>query len=209
MRRDDMGPSLRWGDILGLLLAAFAVLLAATPAYAQTFPKLTGRVVDQADLLSPAQEADLDAKLASLDQRTGRQFVVATVNSLEGRPIEDYGYRLGRTWGIGNEQKDDGVVLLVAPKERKVRIETGYGARVFLTDAVSSVIIRESIVPHFKAGDFGGGISAGADQIIQMMALSPAEAAKRAQEIGAAETRRGSEDVNFFPVVLIVIFFFM
>lgn len=186
-----------------------AVLLAATPAYAQTFPKLTGRVVDQADLLSPAQEADLDAKLASLDQRTGRQFVVATVNSLEGRPIEDYGYRLGRTWGIGNEQKDDGVVLLVAPKERKVRIETGYGARVFLTDAVSSVIIRESIVPRFKAGDYAGGIAAGADQIITMMELPPAEAARRAQEIGAAETRRQDRSINPFPIIFMVIIFFV
>ena len=80
--------------------------------------------------------------------------MVATVKSLEGRTIEDYGYRLGRTWAIGQKGKDDGVILLVAPNEKKVRIETGYGARVFLTDAVSSVIIRESILPRFKAGDF-------------------------------------------------------
>lgn len=83
-----------------------AVLIAATPSYAQTFPKLTGRVVDQANLLSPAQEADLSSKSAALEQRTGRQFVIATVSSLEGRPIEDYGYRLGREWKIGDEQKD-------------------------------------------------------------------------------------------------------
>ena len=69
-----------------------------------------------------------------------------------GAPIEDYGYRLGRTWAIGAKGKDDGVILLVAPTERKVRIETGYGARVFLTDAVSSVIVREAILPRFKAG---------------------------------------------------------
>jgi len=198
---------IRLGSWLTMLLTA--ITLVATPAAAQTFPKLTGRVVDQADLLSPAQEADLDAKLAGLDQRTGRQFVIATVNSLEGRPIEDYGYRLGRTWGIGDEQKDDGVVLLVAPKERKVRIETGYGARVFLTDAVSSVIIRESIVPRFKAGDFAGGIAAGADQIITMMELPPAEAARRAQEIGAAETRRQDRSINPFPIIFMVIIFFV
>ncbi|MCF2513628.1 TPM domain-containing protein [Sphingomonas sp. G124] len=186
-----------------------AVLLAATPAHAQTFPKLTGRIVDQAGLLTPAQVVDLSSKSEALEARTGRQFVIATVNSLEGRTIEDYGYRLGRSWGIGNEQKDDGVILLVAPNERKVRIETGYGARVFLTDAVSSVIIRESIVPRFKAGDFGGGISAGADQIIQMMALSPAEAAKRAQEIGAQESQRREPSVNPFPVLFIVIIFFV
>jgi uncharacterized protein len=186
-----------------------AVLVAVSPAYAQTFPKLTGRVVDQAGLLTPVQIADLTAKSDALEQRTGRQFVVATVNSLEGRTIEDYGYRLGRAWGIGNEQKDDGVILLVAPNEHKVRIETGYGARVFLTDAVSSVIIRESIVPRFKAGDFGGGITAGADRIIETMELPAAEAAKRAQEVGAQETQRNERSVNPFPVLFIVLIFFV
>jgi uncharacterized protein len=192
----------------GMTVMLFALLLAI-PAAAQTFPKLTGRVVDQAHLLTPAQIVDISSKSEALEAASGRQFVVATVNSLEGRPIEDYGYRLGRAWGIGQEGKDDGVILLVAPNERKVRIETGYGARVFLTDAVSSVIIRESILPAFKAGDMGAGIVAGSDKIIGMMQLPPEEAARRAQEIGAAETRRGSEEVNFFPVVLIVIFFFM
>jgi uncharacterized protein len=186
-----------------------AVLIAATPSYAQTFPKLTGRVVDQANLLSPAQEADLSSKSAALEQRTGRQFVIATVSSLEGRPIEDYGYRLGREWKIGDEQKDDGVILLVAPAERKVRIETGYGARVFLTDALSSIIIRESILPRFKAGDLPGGISAGADQIVKQMELPEAEAAKRAQEIGAKEAKRQDRDVNPVPVIFIVIVFFV
>ena len=109
------------------------------------FRKLTGRVVDQANLLDPGQEAALAAKLAAVEQRSGRQFVVATLASLEGRTIEDYGYRLGRTWAIGDEAKDDGVLLIVAPNEKKVRIETGYGARVFLTDAVSGFIIRNSI----------------------------------------------------------------
>lgn len=189
---------------LCLFLLAFA-----SPAFAQTFPKLTGRVVDQADLLTPAQEAELSAKSDALEQRTGRQFVIATVRSLEGRTIEDYGYRLGRTWGIGGEQKDDGVILLVAPSERKVRIETGYGARVFLTDAVSSIIIRESILPRFKSGDMAGGIAAGADQVITMMELPPEEAAKRAQEIGAQETRRQEVDVNPIPIIFIVIVFFV
>ena len=186
-----------------------AVILAATPAFAQTFPKLTGRVVDQANLLTPAQEAELTAKSDALEKRTGRQFVVATVPNLEGRPIEDYGYRLGREWGIGNEQKDDGVILLVAPQERKVRIETGYGARVFLTDAVSSIIIRENILPRFKAGDIAGGIAAGADEIVTTMELPEAEAVKRAQEIGAKEAKRRDRDVNPIPVIFIVIVFFV
>jgi uncharacterized protein len=186
-----------------------ALLLIAAPAHAQTFPKLTGRVVDQANLLDPAQEAALTAKSDALEKRTGRQFVVATVSSLEGRPIEDYGYRLGREWGIGNEQKDDGVILLIAPNERKVRIETGYGARVFLTDAVSSIIIRNDILPRFKAGDIPGGIAAGSDRIVETMGLPEAEAVKRAQEIGAQEAKRLDRDVNPIPVIFIVIVFFV
>ena len=188
---------------------AIMLLFAATPAFAQTFPKLTGRVVDTADLLRPEQEVDLTSKLAALEARTGRQFVVATLPSLEGRTIEDYGYRLGREWRIGDEARDDGVLLLVAPNEKKVRIETGYGARVFLTDAVSSVIIRNSILPRFKAGDMGGGIVAGADAIISMLELPPAEAARRAKEIGAAEAKRGEAGINPIPVIVIVIVFFV
>ena len=196
------------------MLAALwlAVLVSVTPAAAQTFPALTGRVVDQANLLDPAQEAALDAKLASVEQRTGRQFVVATLASLEGRTIEDYGYRLGRTWAIGDEAKDDGTLLIVAPNEKKVRIETGYGARVFLTDAVSGFIIRNSITPKFKAGDLAGGINAGADEIIKMLELPAAEAARRAKEIGVAEAQRGQRSrggVNPFPVFLMIIIFFV
>ena len=186
-----------------------ALVALAAPATAQTFPPLTGRVVDQAGLLRPEQVQDLTSKAATLQAQTGRQFVVATVKSLEGRPIEDYGYRLGRTWGIGQKGKDDGVILLVAPAEHKVRIETGYGARVFLTDALSSVIIRESILPRFKAGDFGGGITAGADQIIKMMSLSPAEAQRYAAEASKREAARangGSAILPAFFWVLIIAF---
>jgi uncharacterized protein len=187
-----------------------AVLVTATPAVAQTFPPLTGRVVDNANLLDPAQEAALDAKLAAVEQRSGRQFVVATLPSLQGRTIEDFGYRLGREWKIGDEQKDDGTLLIVAPNERKVRIETGYGARVFLTDAVSSVIINTAILPRFKANDYPGGIDAGANEIITMLELPAAEAARRAKEIGAAEAqRRKSGGGSPFPIFIMVIVFFM
>jgi uncharacterized protein len=206
--RSDVAIQSRWLDCFAALAMTILMFLAV-PAAAQTFPKLTGRVVDQAGLLTPAQVQDISSKSDALEAATGRQFVVATVNSLEGRTIEDYGYRLGRTWGIGQGEKDDGVILLVAPNERKVRIETGYGARVFLTDAVSSVIIREAIVPRFKAGDMGGGIVAGSDQIISMMQLPAAEAAKRAQEIGATESRREESGAGFIPVIFIVVVFFV
>ena len=186
-------------QILAVLWLALIAL--ATPVAAQTFPPLTGRVVDQAGLLRPEQALDLTSKSEALEKQTGRQFVVATVKSLEGRTIEDYGYRIGRTWGVGQKGKDDGVILLVAPNEKKVRIETGYGARVFLTDAVSSVIIRESILPRFKAGDMAGGIMAGADQIIKMMSLSPQDAQRYAQEAGQREQARANAGPGVIPVI--------
>jgi uncharacterized protein len=188
-----------------------ALLALATPAVAQTFPQLTGRVVDQANLLSPEQELDLSSKSAALQAQTGRQFVVATVSSLEGRPIEDYGYRLGRAWAIGDKQRDDGVILLVAPNEKKVRIETGYGARVFLTDALSSIIIRNAILPRFKAGDMAGGIMAGADQIIKTMSLPAAEAQRQASQAQRAEQARAKGVANILPVVFwgIIILFIL
>lgn len=184
-------------------LALTIVWIVAAPAAAQSFPQLTGRVVDQANLLPPQDEAALTAKLQQLEQESGRQLVVATVQSLEGRTIEDYGYRLGRAWGIGQEKQDDGVILLVAPNERKVRIETGYGARVFLTDAVSSVIINNAILPRFKAGDFAGGINAGVEEIVTQMRLPQAEAQRRIEQAEArqAERQRGGRGFSIAPLV--------
>jgi uncharacterized protein len=199
---------------VGLLIASILLVFAA-PAFAQTFPSLTGRVVDQADLLTPPQETELTAKLAALEAQSGRQFVIATVNRLDGLPIQDYSYQLGRHWKIGDAQRDDGVVLVVAPKERKVWISTGYGARVVLTDAVTSVIIRNSILPKFKTGDMAGGIIDGASQVITMLTLPEAEAKRRAAEIGASEASRArgeGQRVGIFPVVfwgMIILFVIM
>jgi len=175
--------------LAALLLALLAL---AAPVTAQTFPALTGRVVDQAHLLTPAQVVDLTSKSEALEAQSGRQFVVATVNSLEGYPIEDYAYRLGRDWKIGSAKNNDGVLLLVAPNERKVWIATGYGAGGFLTDAMSGVIIRENILPHFKQSppDYGGGIEAGSDAIIKQMSLPPDEAAKNVAAAQQSERQR-------------------
>lgn len=163
-----------------------ALVTLATPLSAQTFPKLTGRVVDDAHLLSSAEVAALTAKSQTLETQTGNQFVIATIPDLQGFPIEDFGYRLGRAWGIGQKGKDNGVILLVAPKEHKVRIEVGYGATAYFTDAMSGLIIRQAIVPHFKENpaDFAGGIAAGADAITKQLSLSPDQAAKN---VAAAE----------------------
>jgi len=185
------------------VLWLIAVLLFAVPASAQTFPKLTGRVVDQAHLLSPAEVVDLTSKSQALEAQSGRQLVVATVNSLEGYPIEDYAYRLGREWKIGSAKNDDGVVLLVAPNERKVWIATGYGAGGYLTDAMSGVITRQAILPHFKQNppDYGGGIAAGADAIIKQMSLPPDEAAKNAAQAGQAQEQRQHSSGGALPVI--------
>ncbi|MGI8931491.1 MAG: TPM domain-containing protein, partial [Sphingomicrobium sp.] len=155
------------------------------------------------------QKVDLDSKLSALEAQSGRQFVVATVTSLEGREIDESAYLLGRHWKIGDEKRDDGAVMVVAPQERKVAIATGYGAGAYLTDSVTGRIIREAVLPRFKAGDMGGGIIAGADRVIDVMKLPPEEAAKRAQEVGAAEAKRRDRGVNPFPVIMMVIVFFV
>ena len=175
---------------LGLLIALLLVL-SGQAAVAQDFPKLTGRVVDQADLLDPQQEAALTAKLAGLETRTQRQLVVATLNSLEGYEISDYGYRLGREWALGQDgkgetEKDNGAILIIAPNERKMRIEVGYGLEPVLTDGLSSTIIRNDITPHFKDGDFVGGINAGVDRIVTQLELPADEAAKIASAAQAS-----------------------
>jgi len=188
-----------------------ALMALATPLSAQTFPKLTGRVVDNAHLLRPEQVVDITSKSEALEAQTGRQLVVATVPSLEGRPIEDYAYRLGRAWGIGQKGKSDGVILLVAPNERKVWIATGYGAGGFLTDAMAGIITRETILPHFKQTppDYGGGIEAGADAIIKQMSLPPDEAQRNVAEAEQAQKAHRNASPGILPVIfwMIIILF--
>ncbi|CAA9484774.1 MAG: Beta-propeller domains of methanol dehydrogenase type [uncultured Sphingomonadaceae bacterium] len=167
------------------------LLALASPAAAQTFPKLTGRVVDAANIIPPADEAAISAKLEALETASTRQLVVATVSDLQGRDIGDYGYRLGRAWGIGQSQADNGVILLVAPNERQVRIEVGYGLEPILTDAVSSLIIRNQITPAFRRGDYPGGINAGVDAIARQLQAPPEVAERAAME--AAQARRQGE----------------
>jgi uncharacterized protein len=180
-----------------------ALVALAGPAAAQTFPALSGRVVDQAHLLTPAQAVDITSKSEALEAQTGRQFVVATVNSLQGYPIEDYAYRLGRAWKIGTAKGNDGVLLLVAPNERKVWIATGYGAGGFLTDAMSGLITREAILPHFKQKppDYGGGIEAGADAIIKQMSLPAAEAQKNVAAAQQAQQQRQQSGAGALPMI--------
>ena len=156
-------------------------------------------------MLSPAVEASLTGKLEALEAQTGRQLVVATVPSLQGYEIEDYGYQLGRAWGIGDAKADTGVLLIVAPNERQVRIEVGYGLEPILTDALSSTILQGQVLPRFKAGEMEAGVVAGADAIAAQLALPADEAAARAKA-AAAKPKAQSDPRSGFPILLIVIF---
>lgn len=173
-----------WRLILALLLASLAGV-----AQAQTFPKFTGLVVDDAHVLSDEQKAGLTKRLDELQRTTGNQLVVATVPDLQGYGIEDYGYRLLRAWGVGLKDLSNGAILIVAPTERKVRIEVGYGLEPVLTDAFSSVVINQQIVPRFKDGDMPGGIVAGADAVADQLALPDAEAQAKVKAAAAEYDR--------------------
>ena len=165
------------------LAVLFAFLCLALPLRtaeaAPKFPTLTGRVVDDAHILSDRTRADLDQKLAALEAKTSRQLVVVTLPSLQGYEISDYGYQLGRAWGIGQAKLNNGALFIVAPNEHKVRIEVGYGLEPILTDALSSVIIQQAVVPRFRAGDFDGGTQAGVAALIQQLSLDPSAAEVR------------------------------
>jgi uncharacterized protein len=152
-----------------------AMMLASLTAMAANFPALTGRVVDDANVIAPQARASLDAKLKALEDKSGIQLVVATVPSLDDQDVESYANGLFRAWKLGEKQKNNGVLLLVAPRERKVRIEVGYGLEGTLTDAISKLIITNAIVPRFKANDYAGGIDRGVDDVIAVLTTDSAD----------------------------------
>ena len=154
------------------LVALLLALLCPGAAPAQTFPKFTNFVVDEANIIPAQAERRLDHKLAGLQRRTRHQLAIVTVSSLQGHDIADYANRLGRTWGVGRRHYDDGVLMVVAPTEHRVRIEVGYGLEATLTDPRCAEIIRDRILPYFRLQDFPGGITAGADAIIARLDLA-------------------------------------
>ncbi|WP_299016216.1 YgcG family protein [uncultured Caulobacter sp.] len=192
-----------------LVLTLVALAMALPALAAPTFPPLTDRVVDEAQVLSPDTERELSDKLENLEATTGRQLVVATVSSLQGYPIEDYGYQLGRTWGIGQKGENNGVILLVAPNERKVRIEVGYGLEPVLTDALSSVIIQSAILPKFRDGDLSGGVVAGTDALVEQLSLPADQAKARVAEASQPERHKaeGSPIVAIFVILFLIVVF--
>lgn len=185
-----------------LTLIAWICLTCAGAALPLTFPALTGRVVDEAGLLSASDRTELASQLSDLETKTKNQLVVVTLRSLQGTSIEDYGYQLGRSWRLGQKDKDSGVLLIVAADKREVRIEVGYGLEGSLTDAQTKLIIENSILPAFKAGDFSGGIKRGTAQIIQILDSDAAGAASGVLPNAAAGSNRPKANT---PVWLIIV----
>ena len=193
---------------LRLAVAAALVCCLATLAFAYDFPALSGRVVDQAGVMNAQSRSAVETKLKDLEDKSSIQLVVATVRSLQGGDIETYANQLFRFWKLGEAKKNNGVLLLVAPSEHKVRIEVGYGLEGTLTDALSSVIIQSAIIPRFKANDFSGGIERGVDGIISVLSGDTADWQRK---VGVRSNEPSKQFQSLFPFLFffIVIFVFI
>jgi uncharacterized protein len=184
-----------------VFIAAFFIL---APAWAApNFPVLaTGPVVDAANILGETSVVILANRLKDYESSSGHQVAVATVPMLEGYDIRDYGNQLFRKWALGDAKRNDGVLVLVAPNEHKVSIEVGYGLEGDLTDALSSVIIQNAMVPRFKAGDYVGGINAGVEDIQKVIGGQGDQVVQRAQN----QTTLTLNDILPFIILLIFVF---
>ena len=192
-------PARRFAQRLRIAVVALALAALAafgfTPTRAATiFPALTGRVVDQAHVLSSGERADLEGKLADLETKSGIQLEVATIASLDGEDIEPFANALFRAWKLGEAKKNNGVLFLIAPKEHRMRIEVGYGLEGTLTDATSALIIANAVAPRFKAGDFDGGVARGVDDIITVLTTDSADWQKKPE-------LRAEGDASFLDAV--------
>jgi len=197
-RRDLVGPN-RLHRLPGFLLAALALAVPAAAAEKEV-PFLSGRVVDEAGIVPPEARARIEQKLVAYEAETGHQVAVLTVPSLEGEAIDDYSLRVAEAWQLGREGVDDGVLFLVAPEDRRMRIEVGYGLEPVLTDLESSVILDSIVAPKFRAGDYGGGIEAGVDAIV---------ASLRGEEVGpppGAGDGMPVEDMPWYARGLVTLF---
>ncbi len=189
-----------------LLILLLALLLWPMAARAEpAFPALSGRVVDDAALLTLENRALLNDTLQRHEQMTGEQFVVVTVPDLQGMPIEDFGYQLGRHWGIGQKGRDNGALLIVAPNDRQTRLEIGYGLEDRLTDAASALIINRVMLPAFRAGDFNKGIVEGTQAALSVLGGTTSE-----QLAAQLPPNEDQDDPLPWPViVLLILFYFM
>ncbi|RXZ65636.1 TPM domain-containing protein [Pelagerythrobacter rhizovicinus] len=193
-------------ELVRLLLILAAAVGLALPAAAQEFPERgTAPVVDGANIIDEATEAALTQKLDAFEERSQRQFVIATIPDLQGYDIADYGYRLGRAWGLGDAENNDGIILIVAPNERRMRIEVGYGLEGVIPDGLAFEYI-EAMKPYFREGDYSGGIAMAADRIINQLELPPEEAAQVAAQ--AEQARESDGGFPFGALIWLAFLFF-
>ncbi len=193
------------GQIFLGLLAFYAL---AAPALAAIPPRPDGPVLDQAGIMSADAAAQLNARLKAYNRDTGRAVFVVTVKSLDDEDIASYSIKLAQNWGVGGNATDQGLVLLIAPNQRKIRIEVGYGLEEYFTDALSGRIIRETIAPSFRAGNFDGGINAGVSAIISQLDRDPASAKAVAEAAAAAsksENHNRKKESPFAAIIWIIL----
>jgi len=184
-----------------LMCGLFFVLFLPTALLAVGVPPLRGRVNDYAQLLSSQQSASLERLLSKFEQETGHQVVILTIPSLAGENIEGFGIRLADTWKIGKKGFDNGVILIVAQQDRKLRLEVGYGLEGVLPDAVASRILRDFIIPRFRAQDYSGGIVAGTEAVLKVIRREPLPATAR-------KTAQNAAPVAPLVILAIVLAFF-
>jgi uncharacterized protein len=189
------------------MLLWLCLLVACAASAAPNFPKLTGRVVDNANMLDAPTQSRLTDMLAAFEQKSGDQIVVVTLPNLGGNTIETYGYQLGRAWGIGQKKKDNGALLIIAKKEHKIRIEVGYGLEGKMTDAQSSIILHSILAPAFKKGDFDSGVLKGTAAMVQVLGGNPLAEPKR-----SARQSNGKPSIlhtlGFFGLMVAIVFLF-
>jgi uncharacterized protein len=187
---------------LACLLALLLLLVTVATAWAQPkFPPLTGRIVDEAGILTAQDRVEIEAMMRALEAKSSDQIVVYTTKSLQGYPIEDFGYQLGRFWKIGQAGTNNGIVLIVAPNDRKVRIEVGRGLEPQMTDLMSGTIIRNAVLPAFRRGDFSGGVKAAVRDIKDVLLGDAAEVEARAKSLKPRVV------TDWTPILVLLVFF--
>lgn len=193
-------------DFITFLLALLgAVIVAIAPAYAAMPARPDGPVLDAAGIMPDADEAALDDKLRGYNRDTGRAIIVATVPSLDDQPVDAYAQALAEAWDIGGAETEQGVLFLIAPTERKIRIHTARGVQERLPDVLAGRIIRDTVTPRFKAGDFPGGIAAGVDAIVAQLNRDPADTKAIAEAAAAAQRKGAGDDVSIGAVIFWIV----
>ncbi len=175
-----------------------ALYLVPVRAFALEIPKLEGRVMDTAAFLSPGTRSRLSTALEQYERKTGHQFALLTIPSLEGDPIEDFSIRAAEKWRLGDKKRDDGLLMIIAAKDRRMRIEVGYGLEGAVPDAVAARIIRYVMRPAFRKGDHDGGV-------LEAFGLLMKAAEGEAIRVGPPPSSGGSDApsiLNLLPLIL-------